>query len=31
VRVFAYAKNLALVACFLGFGAGLFQSRAPLG
>jgi hypothetical protein len=30
VRVFAYAKNLALVACFLGFGAGLFQSRAPL-
>ena len=27
VRVFAYAKNLALVACFLGFGAGLFQSR----
>jgi SAM-dependent methyltransferase len=30
VRVFAYAKNLALVACFLGFGAGLFQSRAQL-
>jgi hypothetical protein len=30
VRVFAYVKNLALVACFLGFGAGLFQARRPL-
>jgi SAM-dependent methyltransferase len=27
VRVFAYFKNLVLVACFLGFGAGCFLSR----
>jgi SAM-dependent methyltransferase len=27
VRVFAYFKNLVLVACFLGFGAGCFLAR----
>lgn len=27
VRVFAYCKNLVLVACFLGFGAGCFLAR----
>src|SRR5580704_8379447 len=26
IRVFAYFQNLALVACFLGFGLGCFQS-----
>src|SRR5512147_746641 len=30
VRVFAYAKNLALVASFLGFGAGCLLSRRPV-
>jgi len=30
VRIFAYAKNLVLVACFLGFGAGLFRSDKKL-
>lgn len=28
VRVFAYFKNLILVACFLGFGLGFFRARA---
>jgi hypothetical protein len=28
IRVFAYLKNLVLIACFLGFGAGLFRARA---
>ena len=27
VRVFAYFKNLALVACFLGFGVGVYTAR----
>ncbi len=27
IRVFAYCKNLVLVACFLGFGAGCFLAR----
>jgi hypothetical protein len=26
IRVFAYFQNLALIACFLGFGLGCFQS-----
>lgn len=30
VRVFAYAKNLALVASFLGFGVGCLLSRRPV-
>jgi SAM-dependent methyltransferase len=30
VRVFAYCKNLALVASFLGFGSGCLLSRRPL-
>ncbi len=28
VRVFAYFQNLALIACFLGFGVGCYQSKA---
>jgi spermidine synthase len=28
VRVFAYFKNLILIACFLGFGLGFFRARA---
>jgi spermidine synthase len=28
VRVFAYFQNLALIACFLGFGIGCYQSKA---
>jgi SAM-dependent methyltransferase len=31
VRVFAYFKNLVLVACFLGFGAGCFLARRRVG
>src|ERR1700745_3543677 len=27
VRVFAYFQNLALIACFLGFGIGCYQSK----
>ncbi len=27
VRVFAYFKNLALIACFLGFGLGVYMAR----
>jgi SAM-dependent methyltransferase len=27
VRIFAYFKNLILIACFLGFGAGFYRSR----
>src|SRR5439155_25729113 len=27
VRVFAYFKNLALIACFLGFGLGVYTAR----
>lgn len=27
VRIFAYFKNLILIACFLGFGAGFFRAR----
>ena len=30
VRVFAYVQNLALIACFLGFGIGCFSSAKPL-
>ncbi len=30
IRVFAYCKNLLLVACFLGFGTGCFLSRRRL-
>lgn len=29
VRVFAYYKNLVLIACFLGFGLGFYRSSAP--
>ena len=28
VRIFAYFKNLILIACFLGFGAGFYRARA---
>ena len=28
VRIFAYFKNLVLIACFLGFGAGFLRARA---
>jgi spermidine synthase len=31
IRVFAYFQNLALVACFLGFGLGCFQSARKKG
>src|SRR3569832_1484727 len=27
VRVFAYVQNLALIACFLGFGLGCFNAK----
>jgi len=27
VRVFAYFQNLALIACFVGFGVGCYRSR----
>ncbi|TAL36854.1 MAG: methyltransferase domain-containing protein [Alphaproteobacteria bacterium] len=29
VRIFAYVQNLVLIACFLGFGVGCFQSDKP--
>ena len=29
VRIFAYVQNLALIACFLGFGLGCFQTQRP--
>src|SRR5579859_118431 len=31
VRVFAYFQNLALIACFLGFGLGCYQSARKKG
>lgn len=30
VRIFAYLQNMILVVCFLGLGAGLFTSKAPV-
>ncbi|HKU25226.1 MAG TPA: hypothetical protein VJQ54_07115, partial [Candidatus Sulfotelmatobacter sp.] len=27
VRIFAYVQNLALIACFLGFGVGCYQTE----
>jgi hypothetical protein len=29
IRIFAYYKNLVLIACFLGFGVGFYRAAAP--